>query len=303
VADRWPPRPDAGGASPSSFDVPCGGRLLRLGGGRTRVLAIVNATPDSFYGGSRSSSRDEAIAAGLRAAADGAAVLDVGGESTRPGAAPVPADEECDRILPVIAALARQVDVPIAVDTYKAEVARAAIAAGAALINDVSGGLLDPEMAQAVADLGVPYIVGHLRGTPATMQDSPSYADAPAEVRSELALRIQALVAAGVSRERLLLDPGIGFGKRFTDNLELLARLEEMRDLGRPIVVGVSRKGFLGEIARRCGLADAGPEDRLESSLAVAVLAAERGAVLVRTHDVLATRRALAAADAILHGV
>jgi dihydropteroate synthase len=266
-------------------------------------MAVVNATPDSFHRASRSATRDEAIAAGLRAASEGAAVLDVGGESTRPGATPVPAAEEAERVIPVIAELARQVDVPISVDTYKAAIARAAVAAGASIVNDVSGGLLDPEMAPTVAELGIPYVAGHLRGEPATMQKSPSFADAPAEVRAELALRIDALVAAGVDRERILLDPGIGFGKRFEDNLALLARLEEMRDLGRPIVVGVSRKGFLGEIARRRGLPDAGPQDRLESSLAVAVLAAERGAVLVRAHDVLATRRALAAADAILHGI
>lgn len=266
-------------------------------------MAVVNATPDSFYADSRKATHEEAIQAGLRAAAEGAAVVDVGGESTRPGAVPVAADEECERILPVIAALGARVDVPIAVDTYKAEVARAAVAAGAAIVNDVSGGLLDPAMARTIAELGVPCVVGHLRGTPATMQDAPSYADAPREVATELALRIDALVAAGVRPELLLVDPGIGFGKRFADNLALLDRLEEMHELGRPIVVGVSRKGFLGEIARRRGLPDAGPEDRLAASLAAAVLAAERGAVLVRAHDVLATRRALAAADAILHGI
>jgi dihydropteroate synthase len=264
-------------------------------------MAIVNVTPDSFYGASRTRGIEAAVAAGLRQVEAGADVLDVGGESTRPGARPVPEADELDRVLPVIEALARRVDVPIAVDTYKAAVARAAVAAGASLVNDVSGGLLDPEMGAAVARLAVPLVVGHLRATPETMQDAPRFTDAPAEVRSELGLRLESLVAAGVSRDRLLVDPGIGFGKRVGDNLALLARLDEIARLGRPIVVGVSRKGFLGEVARRRGLGDAGPEDRLEGSLAAAVLAVERGAALVRVHDVAATRRALAAAEAILH--
>lgn len=266
-------------------------------------MAVVNVTPDSFFGASRTPDPTEAVERGVRQVEAGAVALDVGGESTRPGAVPVGEAEELDRVLPVIEALANRVDVPIAIDSYKANVARAAVAAGAAIVNDVSGGLLDPEMAATAARLDVPFIVGHLRGTPETMQSAPSYADAPSEVRRELEVRIERLVAAGLSRDRLLLDPGIGFGKRAIDNLALIARLDEIVALGRPVVVGISRKGFLGEVSRRRGLADAGPDDRLEASLAAAVLAAERGAVLVRTHDVLATRRALAAAEAILHGI
>jgi dihydropteroate synthase len=266
-------------------------------------MAVVNVTPDSFFAASRTPEAQGAVEAGLRAAEAGAAALDVGGESTRPGATPIGAAEELDRVVPVIAELARRVDIPIAVDTYKASVARAAVAAGAALINDVSGGLLDPEMAATAAALGVPFIAGHLRGTPATMQNAPSYGDAPSEVRAELELRIASLAAAGIARDRLLLDPGIGFGKRAIDNLALLARLDEIAALGHGIVIGVSRKGFLGELARHYGLSDGGPADRLEASLAAAVLAAERGAVLIRAHDVLPTRRALAAGDAILHGI
>lgn len=263
-------------------------------------MGVVNVTPDSFFPGGRTPRRADAVAAGERQAAEGAALVDVGGQSTRPGAEPVEAEEECDRVVPVIEELARRLRVPISVDTWRAGVARAAVGAGAALVNDVSGGLLDREMPAAVAELGVPVIVGHLRGTPATMQIAPSYEDAPAEVRAELAERVECFVRAGVARDAVLVDPGIGFGKRPEDNFALLARLEDIASLGHPVVVGVSRKRFLGEAARRGGIADGGPEDRLEASLAAAALAVERGAVVLRVHDVLATRRALAAVEAIL---
>ena len=217
-------------------------------------------------------------------------------------AAPVGAAEEQARVVPVVAALAARVELPISVDTYKAEVARAALAAGATVVNDVSGGLLDPAMPEAVAEAGVPVIVGHLRGDPQTMRDLAVYRDVVAEVRDELGERVAAFARAGVPDERILVDPGIGFAKNAAQNLELLARLDEIAALGHPVVVGVSRKRFLGEVARRRGLADEGPEDRLAASLAVTVLATERGAVLIRAHDVAATARALAAADAVLHG-
>ena len=264
-------------------------------------MGVVNVTPDSFFGRSRTPDLGDALAAGEAHVRDGAVILDVGGESTRPGATPVDADEEVRRTVPVIRALAARVATPIAIDTYKAPVARAAVAAGAAVINDVSGGLLDPTMAATAAELEVPIVLGHLRQTPATMQAAAEYRDASAEVRVELLARAEEFLAAGVARERILLDPGIGFAKRAEHNLAILRRLEDLARIGFPVVVGVSRKRFLGELARASGLADTGPEDRLEASLAVAVLAAERGAVLIRTHDVRPTVRALAAADAILH--
>jgi len=227
----------------------------------------------------------------------------VGGESTRPGATPVSLAVELGRVLPVIESLsARGCTVPISIDTYKAAVARAAVAAGASVVNDVSGGLLDAGMAGTVAALGVPVIVGHLRGTPHGMAAHATYRDVVAEVRDELAARVAAFVAAGVPAARILVDPGVGFAKRAHDNLLLLRRLGELRALGRPIVVGLSRKRFIGEAMGAAGLgASASSADRLEGSLAAAVLAAERGAAVIRTHDVAETRRALAIADAILH--
>jgi dihydropteroate synthase len=274
-----------------------------LEGGRTLVMGVVNATPDSFHVPSRSPARDAALAAAERLIADGADLLDVGGESTRPGATPVALDVELARVLPVVHGLrASGCTVPISIDTYKAEVARAAVVAGASLVNDVSGGLLDEGMARTVAALGVPVIVGHLRGTPHGMAAHATYRDVLVEVRDELGARIAAFVAAGVPAARILVDPGIGFAKRAPDNLLLLRRLDELRALGRPIVVGLSRKRFIDEAMRAAGLHGSGSSDeRLEGSLAAAVLAAERGAAVIRTHDVAATRRALAIADAILH--
>lgn len=270
------------------------------------MLGVLNATPDSFHAPSRAPRLEEALAAGRRLAAEGADLLDVGGESTRPGSEPVPAAVEIDRVCPAIERLAAELALPLSVDTCKAAVARAAVAAGAALVNDVSGGLFDPAMAATVAELGVPVILGHLRGTPRTMHEAQTYDDVVAEVRDELGARVAAFVAAGVAAESILVDPGIGFSKRAADNLELLRRLGELEALGRPIVVGASRKRFLGEALRARGIAsDPGrgaTDERLEASLAAAVLAAAGGAVLVRVHDVAATRRALAAADAILHG-
>jgi len=266
-------------------------------------MGVVNVTPDSFHAASRAPERDAALAAAMRDLADGADLLDLGGESTRPGAAPVAAALEIERVVPVIAGLrARGCACPISIDTYKAAVARAAVAAGASMVNDVSGGLLDPAMTTTVAELGVPVIVGHLRGTPQSMAAHARYADVVAEVRDELGARCAAFVAAGVAGGRILIDPGIGFAKGAHDNLTLLRRLDELLGLGHPLVVGLSRKRFIGEAMRAAGL-DSGEasEGRLAGSLAAAVLAVAKGARLVRTHDVAATRRALAIADAILH--
>jgi dihydropteroate synthase len=267
-------------------------------------MAVVNVTQDSFYTESRTPTHDAAVAAGLRHLEDGAAIVDVGGESSRPGASPVPVDEELRRVVPVVRRLAAVPEAIVSVDTYKAEVARAAVEAGATLVNDVSGGSLDPAMPDVAAELGVPIIVGHLRGTPETMQHAARYSDVIREVRDELRERIDRLVAAGVEPGNLLIDPGIGFAKGTEESLTLIARLGELATLGRPIVIGVSRKRFLAALLDRSGAARGdGPEGRLAASLAAAVLAAAHGAVLVRAHDVLATRQSLAIADAILQGV
>jgi len=266
-------------------------------------MGVVNATPDSFHAASRAATADAAVAGALALVAEGADLLDVGGESTRPGAEPVPADEEAARAVPVVRGLiAAGCTAPISIDTYKASVARAAVEVGARLVNDVSGGLLDPAMAATVAELGVAVIVGHLRGTPKTMTAHAAYDDVVAEVRRELAARLDAFREAGVRPDALLLDPGIGFAKDGAANRTLLRRLDALSQDGVPLVIGVSRKRFVGDAMRAAGLDGADdPAERLEGSLAAAVLAAARGARIVRTHDVKATRRALAIADAILH--
>ena len=205
------------------------------------VMGIVNVTPDSFSDGGKWLDPERAIEHALRLEAEGAAILDVGGESTRPGAEPVDAEEELRRVLPVVEALAERAAAPISIDTSKAAVARAAIDAGAEIVNDVTGLEGDPEMPAVVADAGVGVCVMHMRGTPRTMQANPEYDDVVSEVKGYLAERVERLAEAGVDRERICLDPGIGFGKTTAHNLELLRRVEELHELGRPVLVGHSR--------------------------------------------------------------
>jgi len=257
------------------------------------VMGVLNVTPDSFSDGGSHLALDDALAAAERMRAEGAAVLDVGGESTRPGAAPVTTDDERRRVLPVIEALVgRGFDLPISIDTRKAAVARDALAAGATLVNDVTG-LADPEMAAVAAAAGAAVVIGHIQGLPETMQRDPRYGDVVAEVHQFLAAARARALAAGVSAAAILVDPGIGFGKRLEHNLELIRRAGAFADLG-PVVVGVSRKSFLG------ALLDERPVGaRLAGGLGAAVVAAAAGARLVRTHDVLATRDALRVAWAI----
>jgi dihydropteroate synthase len=264
-------------------------------------------TPDSFSDGGRFLEAGAAIARGRALVAEGADIVDVGGESTRPGAEPVPAAEELRRVVPVVAGLAEAIkSMPsqpqISIDTYKAEVAGEALAAGASLVNDVSAFRADPQMAALVAQSGADCCLMHMRGLPRTMQKDPRYEDVVDDVKAFLLERLEFAVGEGVAPERILLDPGIGFGKTEAHNLELLRRLGELLTLGAPIVIGTSRKGFLGHVMAR---ATGRPEpvdvaDRLPGTIASNVLAYERGASVFRVHDVAPVRDALAVAAATL---
>ena len=259
-------------------------------------MGIVNVTPDSFSDGGRYLHHDSAVSHGLALVAAGAALLDVGGESTRPGAAPVGEDEERDRVVPVIRELVESAGVPVSVDTTKASVAAAALEAGAAIVNDVSAGLADPEMLAVVADHDSGYVAMHMLGTPRTMQDDPRYDDVVSEVGAFLLRRVEAALAAGVRLDSLLVDPGIGFGKTLSHNLELLAGIASLGEqTGLPVLVGASRKSFLGTLLG--GLA---ADEREEATLATTVWAFEHGAAAVRVHDVEASVRAARLLD-VMH--
>jgi dihydropteroate synthase len=258
-----------------------------------RIMGVVNVTPDSFSDGGRYLDRAAAVAHGLELAEEGADLLDVGGESTRPGADPVPADEERRRVVPVIEGLrAAGCTLPISIDTTKAEVAAAALDAGATMVNDVTALRGDPEMARLVAQRGVEVCLMHMRGEPRTMQENPVYDDVVADVTAFLAERTEVAVAAGIKRERIIVDPGIGFGKTAEHNLALLAGLETLVALGRPVLVGTSRKSFLGRLTGR------EVDKRLPGTIATNVLAFERGARIFRVHDVGPVKDALRVAAA-----
>ena len=274
------------------FTLSLGSREVTLGE-KTLVMGIVNVSPDSFYDGGRYFSTSAAVEHGLELAGQGADILDVGGESTRPGAEPVGVEEEKRRVVPVIEALASRCNAAISVDTYKSEVARDALAAGAVMVNDVSGLRFDPAMASAVSIAGAALIVMHMRGEPRTMQASPEYGNLMGEIVGDLRRSVEIAVEGGVDREQILVDPGIGFGKRLEHNLLLLRRLSELQVLGRPIVVGASRKSFIGAIS------DLPVEERLEGTIAASCLAVAAGAQVVRVHDVRSVRRAVEVADAV----
>ncbi|HHC08498.1 MAG TPA: dihydropteroate synthase [Actinobacteria bacterium] len=261
-------------------------------------MGILNVTPDSFSDGGRYASPEAAVARGRQLAAAGADLVDVGGESTRPGAHPVPVDEELRRVVPVVAALAAD-GICVSVDTRRPEVAAAAIEAGAEVVNDVSG-LADPAMRRVCAETGVGVVVMHMRGEPATMQDDPSYDDVVAEVAAFLAERTARAEGDGIERDRIVVDPGIGFGKTGEHNLALLADLGAIVALGHPVLVGVSRKRFLGAILAEGGF-ERPPADRDVASAAAAVAAVLAGASIVRVHDVVVSREATLVADAIVH--
>src|SRR3989442_8212826 len=262
---------------------------------RTRVMGILNVTPDSFSDGGRYLEPDRALRHGLEMVEHGADLLDVGGESTRPGSDPVSADEEWRRVGPVIRDLVAKVDVPLSVDTMKAEVAARAIEAGASIVNDVSG-LREPAMVHIVARGRVGVVVMHMLGNPKTMQTHPEYADVVGEIRSFLTERIRVLEAAGVASDAVAVDPGVRVGQTPAHNLALLQHLDRIVALGHPVVVGVSRKSFIERL-------DGGePRERLPGSIAAATLAVAKGAHVVRVHDVRETVRAMRVADAVLRG-
>jgi dihydropteroate synthase len=275
-----------------------------------RLMGVVNVTPDSFSDGGLFLDPRAAVAHGLELVEEGAEILDVGGESTRPGAEPVAAEEELRRVLPVVEGLAEAMPAhapssarpTISIDTAKASVARAALEAGATLVNDVTALRGDPEMAGVVAQSGAECCLMHMLGEPRTMQREPRYGDVVDEVRAFLEQRLAFAVGEGIAEERVLLDPGIGFGKTLEHNLQLLRRLRELAALGRPLVVGTSRKSFLGRILAGAG-AEGEPADvagRLPGTIATCVLAYERGASVLRVHDVAPVRAALAVAAATL---
>jgi dihydropteroate synthase len=263
----------------------CNGRALVLD--RPRVMGIVNVTPDSFSDGGCHDTADLAVAHALRLAEEGADVLDVGGESTRPGAAEVDVAEELRRVIPVIERLARETCLPISIDTSKPEVMRAAVEAGAGLINDVRALRADGAL-DAAGRLGVPVVLMHMQGEPRSMQAAPMYDDVVADVHRFLAERIFAAEMAGIPKSRLVVDPGFGFGKALEHNIALLARLDAFSNLGVPVLAGLSRKRTIGELTGR----DA-TDDRVHGSVAAHLIAAQRGAMLLRVHDVAATVDAL----------
>ncbi len=260
---------------------------------RTRTMGVLNITPDSFSDGGLYFQADAAIRRGLEMVEQGADLLDIGGESTRPRSDPVPADEEWRRVGPVLQALARKVDAPLSIDTMKPEVARKAMRAGASIVNDVSG-MRDPEMVRTVAETKAGVVVMHMLGNPKTMQEHPEYKNVLREVKAFLAARIAALRKTGVASAAIAVDPGIGFGKSLDHNLTLLRGLQELAALGHPLVIGVSRKSFIAKL-------DAGEKgERLPASIAAAALAVSHGANIVRAHDVQETVRAMRVVDALV---
>lgn len=260
--------------------------------GRTLIMGVLNVTPDSFSDGGRFNGFDAALAQARRLLGEGADILDIGGESTRPGSDPVPEQQELDRVAPVIETLVAETDRPLSIDSYKPGVARECVRLGATIVNDVSG-FTDPEMIRVAAETGAAAVVMHMRGRPKTMQQNIEYDDVAREIRDFLSTRADALAAAGV--QEIALDPGIGFGKKHPQSFELIRRLDEIVALGRPVVIGTSRKSFLGSLPSKLAV-----DSRLEGTIATSCAAVMRGAAVVRVHDVAPVKRAMEALDAVL---
>lgn len=261
---------------------------------RTYIMGIVNVTPDSFSDGGMYFDKNTAVRRAIQMAEDGADIIDIGGESTRPGAEPVTIEEELRRTVPVIKSVAKHVHIPISIDTYKSEVAQRALDAGAAMINDISGLNFDPEMSRVAAESGVPVIIMHIKGEPKNMQKNPFYHALIPEICEYLKDSIQRAVDTGISEEKIIIDPGIGFGKSFEHNLEIIHKLAEFQSLGKPVMVGPSRKAFLGKI-----LGDVSPEQRLEGTAAAVAISIMNGADMIRVHDVREMVKIAKVADAI----
>lgn len=262
--------------------------------GHTKLMGIVNVTPDSFSDGGQFDSATAAVEHALRLVEEGADILDIGGESTRPGATPVSLDEELYRVVPVVRELARQTRTPISIDTSKAEVARQCLAAGAVIVNDISGLAFDADMPRVCAESDCGVIVMHIQGTPQTMQADPRYDDVVTDLCQHFSRRLNALETAGIARERIVLDPGIGFGKTAEHNLELLSHIATFHMLGRPVLIGHSRKRFLKKVLGR------DVEERNAGTLGVSIALAAQGTDILRVHDVRATRDALLAWKTVL---
>jgi len=279
---------------PPINDLPlANGTVLRLSE-RTHVMGILNVTPDSFSDGGRFFDTDDALKQGISMAEDGADIIDIGGESTRPGAEPVGAAQEISRVVPVISALRERLDTAISIDTTKAEVAAAALDAGADVVNDVSAGRFDPQMLPLVSQRRVPVVLMHMLGEPRTMQQDPRYEDVTKEVKAFLEERARAAQAAGVARDKIVIDPGFGFGKTREHNLELLRNLRRFTDLGYPVLAGTSRKTFIGATL------DLPVAERLEGTAATVALAVAGGAAIVRVHDAGPMRRVASMVEAVL---
>jgi len=255
---------------------------------------VLNVTPDSFSEGGLYFDKEKAVNRGLELAAEGADIIDVGGESTRPHSEPIPVKEELLRVIPAISALKKKTDALISVDTTKSEVAEVAIDMGADIINDISSFRFDSRMSSVASQKDVPVILMHMKGIPKTMQLNPSYKDLLSEVKFFLQEKIEEALASGIKKEKILIDPGIGFGKRFEDNLTIINNLSFLEELERPILVGISRKSFIGRIL------DLPPQERIEGTIASAILSIVRGAHILRVHDVSAVKRAVLVGEAIL---
>jgi dihydropteroate synthase len=270
-----------------------GGRQLPLS--RPLVMGVLNVTPDSFSDGGRYASADKAVVRALEMIREGADIIDIGGESSRPGATPIDAEEERHRVIPVIQRLAKETDACLSIDTYRASTAAAAIECGASIVNDISALRFDSDMAGVIAEAKVPVVLMHMLGTPRDMQASPHYRDCVGEIGDFFDERLSSCRERGIDRSKIILDPGIGFGKRLLDNLEILTHLERFRRFGLPLMIGASRKSFIGMLSSSSEI----PERRLGGSIAAAVAAVMNGADIVRVHDVAQTVEALKVTQAV----
>ena len=278
----------------SDYKIDCRGKIIDLGG-RTHIMGILNVTPDSFSDGGLYADAERALAHAREMAAAGADIIDIGGESTRPGAEPVPEEEELRRIIPLIKRLSAELPVPLAVDTYKSSVAGKALEAGAAIVNDISGLRFSPDMAKVATDHGAAVVVMHIKGTPRDMQQNPVYTDVVGEIMDYLEEGVGIAVRAGVDPEKIMIDPGIGFGKNLTHNLTVLSRLDEFKGLGRHILLGTSRKKFSGTV-----LDIPAAEQRVDGTAATVALGIAKGARIVRVHDVARMKQVARMTDAIV---